>query len=123
MSETTKLRKFEIRFIYFLAIILLGALAGIFCWVFFFLMDYGVDIIWRKIPEAIGANHWWWPIPICLIGGVVIGFVQSKWTGQPETMDQVLRKVKKTGRYEYKHIFVGFFAALIPLLFCASIGP
>lgn len=109
--------------IYALAILLLGFIAGAICWLFFFLMGKGIALIWDILPSVLGLDVWWWPLPICLIGGLIVGLFQKKWPGQPEEMDEVLAEVKKTGRYEYKTIFVGFFGALIPLLFGGSIGP
>lgn len=109
--------------IYGLAIILLGFIAGIVCWFFFFLMGHGIDLIWNVLPGALGLDAWWWPLPVCLIGGLTVGLFQRRWPGQPEEMNEVMAQVKKTGRYEYKTIFVGFAGALIPLLFGGSIGP
>lgn len=109
--------------IYALAILLLGAIAGIVCWLFFFLMGWGISLIWVVLPGAFGLDAWWWALPVCLIGGLLAGLFQKKWPGQPEEMNEVLARVKKTGRYEYKTIFVGFIGALVPLLFGGSIGP
>lgn len=38
-------------------------------------------------------------------------------------MNSVLAQIKKSGRYEYKHIVALFFGALLPLLFGGSVGP
>lgn len=116
-------KRFVTLAIYVLAIILLGCMAGAICWLFFFLMNAGIDLIWNAVPDLLGGDIWWWPLPVCIAGGVAVGLFQRRWPGQPQEMNEVLAVVKKTGRYEYKTIFVGFFGALLPLLFGASIGP
>lgn len=120
MSMTPKAATYAL---YALAVILLGALAGAFCWVFFFLMDNGIELLWDALPSAIAADAWWWPLPMCLVGGLAVGLFQKRWPGQPREMNEVMTEVKATGRYEYRTVFVGFAGALLPLLFGASIGP
>lgn len=122
-SEAPLLRRLALYGLYGLAIVLIGGVAGAFCWLFFFLMDTGIDLLWNVLPNAIAPDLWWWPLPICLIGGVAVGLFQKKWPGQPQEMNEVMAEVKATGRYNYKHIFAGFAGALLPLLFGASIGP
>lgn len=109
--------------IYIVAIVLLGAIAGSVCWAFFWLMGMGIDLLWNVLPNSLGENIWWWPLPVCLIGGLFVGLFQRKWPGQPAEMNEVMAEVKATGRYEYKTMFVGFVGALVPLVFGASVGP
>lgn len=122
-SDAPLLRRLTLYGLYGLAIVLVGGVAGAFCWLFFFLMDMGIDLLWNVLPNAIAPDLWWWPLPICLVGGVAVGLFQKTWPGQPREMNEVMAEVKTTGRYEYRHILVGFAGALLPLLFGASIGP
>lgn len=111
------------KILYVLATIVLGAIAGAFCWVFFFLMNNGIDLIWNGIPNALGISGFFWPLIFCLLGGVFVGLFQKRYPGIPQEMDEVMAQVKSTARYEYKDLPLGFFGALIPLLFGGCLGP
>lgn len=114
------------RALYALVTIALGVIAGAFAWAFFFLMNAGIDLLWNVVPSALeraGLPAIFYPIAFCTIGGLVIGLFTSRFGDYPQDMNAVLAEIKKTGRYEYKNIFVSFFGALLPLLFGGSIGP
>ena len=106
--------------------VMLGACAGAFCWAFFFLMNAGLDLLWVKAPAwlaAIGMPAVVYPLAFCVVGGVAIGLFQKNVGPYPDDMNTVLAEVKKTGRYEYRHLGAMFVGALLPLLFGGSIGP
>lgn len=106
--------------------VVLGACAGAFCWAFFFLMNAGLDLLWVKAPAwlaAIGMPAVVYPLAFCVAGGVAIGLFQKNVGPYPDDMNAVLAEVKKTGRYDYRHLGAMFFGALLPLLFGGSIGP
>ena len=111
---------------------ILGAFAGAFCWAFFFLMNKGIELLWSTLPQCLGIDttqaingigFWWWPLPICLAGALIVGLLQKQSPGLPNEMDEVMAEVKKTSRYEYGKLPQCFACALVPLLFGASIGP
>ena len=87
--------------------VMLGACAGAFCWAFFFLMNAGLDLLWVKAPAwlaAIGMPAVVYPLAFCVVGGVAIGLFQKNVGPYPDDMNTVLAEVKKTGRYEYRHL-------------------
>ena len=87
--------------------VVLGACAGAFCWAFFFLMNAGLDLLWVKAPAwlaAIGMPAVVYPLAFCVAGGVAIGLFQKNVGPYPDDMNAVLAEVKKTGRYEYRHL-------------------
>lgn len=111
------------RVIYILVTIVLGAVAGAVCWVFFFLMNNGIALLWTALPNAVCPGQIWWPLAVCMVGGLLVGLFQKRFPGQPREMNEVMAEVKATGRYEYGNLGVGFAGALIPLLFGGSLGP
>lgn len=122
MSETpNRTRPVLNRVIFALLTLVLGGLAGAFVWVFFFLLNHGINLFWHVLPEHIGA--WWWPLAVCLVGGVAIGLFERRFGAYPEDLNKVMAQVKETGRYEYKHIGASAGGALLPLLFGGSVGP
>lgn len=113
------------RIIFALFTIIIGALAGAAVWLFLFLLNHGINLIWDTIPNTALAhiNTWWWPLVICSLGGILVGLFERKFGPYPESLKTVVADVKKTGRYEYKHIGATAGGALLPLLFGGSIGP
>lgn len=114
------------RIAYALLTIVFGAFAGAFAWLFFFLMNNGIALIWDTFPAFLsdaGIPVLLYPLVLCVVGGVVIGLFAKRFGAYPESLNAVMGQVKKTGRYEYEHIGTSFFGALLPLLFGGSIGP
>ena len=101
--------------------IVMGVVAGAIVWAFLFVMDLLIGLIWGRLPAYF--DFVFLPLVICVIGGFVIGIYQKVFGTYPESLDTVLAKVKKDGRYEYKNIMVYSTAALLPLIFGASVGP
>lgn len=120
-STQTKERPVLNHILFALFTIIIGALAGAFVWLFFFLLNHGIQFFWHDLPARIGA--WWWPLAFCLLGGMAIGLFQRKFGAYPEDLAQVMAQVKATGRYEYDHIGAAAGGALLPLLFGGSVGP
>ena len=118
-------------------VIVTGALAGAFVRLFFFLMDLGIEFIWDTLPHFLGAmasgvlpgidaGHFGfvaYPLIVCLLGGLAIGLYDKHVGFAPEDLNVVMAKVKSSGRYEYDHLGKRSLAALLPLLFGASVGP
>lgn len=98
-----------------------GGVAGLAVWLFFFLMNLGIGFFWHALPQRIGA--WWWPLLVCPLGGVAIGFFERRFGAYPESLKTVVSQVKQTGRYEYGHLGASAGGALLPLLFGGSVGP
>lgn len=114
------------RALFVLLTIAFGAFAGAFCWAFFFLMNLGIDLPWNQAPAflgGIGCPALFYPLVFCTLGGLAIGLFQKRVGPYPDDMNTVLAEVKKSGRYEYKHIKAMFLGALMPLMFGGSIGP
>ena len=43
------------RIIFLVCVLVTGALAGAFVWLFFFLMDKGISFLWSTVPAWLGA--------------------------------------------------------------------
>lgn len=108
------------RLIFLIAVVITGAIAGSFVWLLLYLMDLGLGFIWERVPVYLGKYY---PIIVCIIGGVVIGLFTKYFGPYPENLKVVLRKVKRDGRYDYSGIVPMSVAALLPLIFGGSVGP
>ena len=112
--------KISNRGIFIVSVILTGAIAGAFIWLLLFCMNVGLGFLWSRLPTYFGQYY---PIWMCLIGGVVIGLFAKKYGPLPDELPQVMAKVKQTGRYEYDNLGKISVAALLPMIFGGSIGP
>ena len=101
--------------------VLIGLIAGLIIWSFITVMNLGIHFFWEYIPEAINFNYY--PIVVCLIGGLIIGLWKEKYGDAPEELNEVMKKVKKEHRYPYNNIFPSIISAILPLMIGASIGP
>ena len=117
MMNGTKLSN---RGIFLVSVILTGAIAGAFIWLLLFLMNLGLGFIWSRLPDYFGKYY---PIWMCLLGGLVIGLFAKKFGPLPDELPQVMAKVKQDGRYEYDNLGPLSVAALLPMIFGGSIGP
>lgn len=110
----------EFKLLLFCAVI--GAVSGILFWVFLFLIRKGVWVFWDLLPNRVLPVSWY-PVLVCTVGALLIGLFR-KWFGDyPEDMMTVLGTLKKTGTYPYRKILILAVAALLPLIFGASVGP
>ena len=121
VKKSTKI----IRYILFcLLALVLGFLAGAAAWGVLKLMDLGIDFVWVGFPRILGFERSIiYNIVLCLIGGLLIGLVQKKYGPLPDSMEEVMYKVKTQGRYPYNKLYIIALAALLPLIFGGSIGP
>ena len=125
------------RVLFVVCVVVTGALAGAFVWLFFFLMGRGIAFLWGTLPALLGQAVSGWapalatgpfgflpyPLALCLVGGLLIGAFDARTGVRPEELSVVMGRVKEEGRYPYDKMGKLSVAALLPLLFGGSIGP
>ena len=99
----------------------LGAFVGLILWLFLQVVSLGTTVIWKIVPNATEIN--WIVIPMCAIGGCVVGLLHKKYGNYPESLDKVMTKVKQDKHYDYKYMLPMLICAVIPLIFGSSVGP
>lgn len=128
-----KLAKPTNRALFLVSVAVTGAFAGAAVWLFFFVMEHGIDYLWTEIPHALGVaspelasgpfGFLPYPFFVCLLGGLLIGLYEKMTDTKTDNLNQVMAKVKQDGRYPYDNLGKLSLAALLPLLFGGSIGP
>ena len=108
------------RLIFILSVVLTGAVAGFFVWLVLFIMDAGLALVWDGMSSWFGRYY---PILMCVVGGVVIGLFARRYGNYPEDLRTVMAKVKREGKYGYDKLGRMSVAAVLPLVFGGSIGP
>lgn len=109
------------KLLYFLLSLTMGALAAAVIWIFFQLMNNGITLLWTTLGAQIKTPFY--PLILGIAGGLLIGLFRRQFGDYPETMDVVMGKIKHSGSYPYHNLHILFVAALLPILFGASIGP
>ncbi len=100
----------------------LGFISGTIVWLILKVMGVGISFVWEFIPNYIPSLQIY-TIIVCTVGGGIIGLFQKKHGELPETMEDVMLKLKSNGTYEYNRLHIITCAALLPLIFGASVGP
>lgn len=113
--------KFKNSLLFLLFSFVIGAGAGLFIWTFFRIMNFGIHLLWHVIPNYISIPFY--TIILCTIGGLIIGLFRKRFGDYPEELNIVMEKVKEDGKYPYHNLLPMSLAALLPLIFGASIGP
>ncbi len=108
------------RAIFGASVLVTGAVAGAFVWFLLFVMNLGITAIWDRVPTYLGSFY---PLIVCIIGGIVLGLFAKRYGQYPEDLPAVMAKVKEDGRYDYKDLGPMSVGALLPLVFGGSIGP
>ena len=101
--------------------IILGAAAGAVVWLFLIIMSAGMSLVWDILPAYINLSVY--PLLACTLGGVIVGISLKLIGSYPEELETVIDKVKQSGRYDACRIWKVLIAALLPLIFGASLGP
>ncbi len=113
----------KLSFIYICYTVLIGAFVGLVGALFIALIQFSIHIIWQEIPTLL-PDFAFYPVLIGLIGGLLVGLIQSKIGPFPYTLHENMAEVKKTGRVEYKNrLLYTILAAWVVLTFGASLGP
>lgn len=109
----------RIRFLFFALCI--GGAIGAFIWAFLRVMGIGQALLFTTLPTLVPQPYL--ILAICILGGVVIGIYEKLFHASPENMEQVMAVIKKEGKYPCDRLAIRTIAALLPLVFGASLGP
>ena len=75
--------KIRNRALFLAAVVFTGALAGAFVWAFFFLMNIGLNFIWKTLPEKTGFAFF--PLVVCIVGASSSACTKSGSAPTPKT--------------------------------------
>jgi H+/Cl- antiporter ClcA len=103
---------------------LLGLAIGVIVALFMGVSELGHQLLWQILPQALG-NPRLYPLIICPIGGILIGFFVRAFGGYPRTLQESLTEYQETKRIDYHEgqIVRNLLGGFIVLLFGASLGP
>ena len=102
----------------------LGIAVGVIVALFMGLTELGNQMIWQILPKAIGDPRFY-PLIVCTIGGVAIGFFVKHFGRYPRTLEESFEEFQETKRIDYHDgkLIRNLLGSLIVLFFGASLGP
>ena len=109
----------RIQFLFFAVCI--GGAIGAFIWAFLRVMGIGQELLFSVLPNQIQIPCF--ILVVCILGGLVIGVYEKLFHASPDNMEVVMAVIKKEGKYPCDHLAIRTIAAMLPLIFGASIGP
>ncbi|MBM7711068.1 chloride channel protein [Enterococcus xiangfangensis] len=103
---------------------LLGLVVGVIVALFLGLSELGHQLLWQILPKALGEPRLY-PLIVCTIGGVAIGFFVKAFGRYPRTLQESFDEYQATQRIDYHggKIVRNLLGSLLVLLFGASLGP
>ena len=107
---------------------LLGFAAGGIVWILLQVMQVGIGLLWTALPGVLHLGGSFtqtliYNLVICFIGAILIALVQKHYGPLPDTMEEVLGRMKLTGNYPHDNLHHIAIAALLPLIFGGALGP
>lgn len=102
--------------------LILSTLIGIISFLFILLESNLSHYIWGTFLKQGPFKHLFTLI-FCILGGVIVGKLRSKWGDFPQTAHYTLSKLKKYQTVNYQPVFKNLFIAFIILIFGAGVGP
>jgi len=99
----------------------LGAVLGVLIWAYLFLVHQATHLLWVYLPGKTGFKYY--PIALCLVGGVLIGLMQKNFGRYPKELEDVMTDYKLNRTVRYDNLYIVALAAFLPLVFGGSIGP
>lgn len=106
---------------YYTGCFLMGMIFAVIVWLFIELMHIGTGFLWDYLPGQFDLKVY--PIIICLVGGLILGLIKSKYGESVYEMNVLLSDRKKGKKLQNENILLIFVSALIPIIFGGSIGP
>jgi len=105
--------------------IALGALGGVATVVFLRLLDAVKDLLWTRLPQALGVEStaWFFIVPVVLVGAVILGLARHQFGEYPVTIEQAIADHKRDGEFDYHHLWQAGLISVISLGFGAALGP
>ncbi len=99
----------------------LGIAAALVIRCFLRLLNFSTEIVWTTLPDHVGFSFF--PVIVCTAAGGVLALLRKIGGDYPEDLRTVMAKVKREKRYDYRPLTVILFAAFLPLVFGAAVGP
>lgn len=101
----------------------MGFMVGVLSALFLTTVNFFIHGIWTVIPTYFALGRYY-PLLAGIVGGLLVGLLQTKVGDYPKTMHETLHEFKTNKTVPYKHrLLPSFISALVVLMFGASLGP
>lgn len=113
--------KFKKTLVMCLVVVFLGGVIGGITWLLLYILNHGIELLWSVIPATL--NFTLYPLMICTLGGLLVGFWDRKFGPYPRELQEIMGEIKAGQKIPYNNLHIIGVAALLPLIFGASLGP
>lgn len=101
--------------------LLLGGIVALVVWLFMGAIRLTTSLLWGDFAQWTG---WvFFPLVVCVIGGVIIGLWQKYIWPMPTSLEQSMEAIKKDKKFPYRGAWKTAISAFLPLAFGGSVGP
>ena len=103
--------------------LVLGFVSGAIVWIILKIITFCTDFIWQFLPSFINIHPLFYNLIVCCVGAILIVLLARKFGDLPHLTEEVTEIIKKDGGYPYNKIPICALAAVLPLVFGATLGP
>jgi H+/Cl- antiporter ClcA len=106
-----------------LLVALLGILSAAVTFVFIFLVNQAIPLIWERAMLASGLDPRLFTFAVCVIGGLLVGLLVKIFGDHNAIFAELMQEFGRTGRFDYRHAPGIVVTAFVSLIAGASLGP
>jgi chloride channel protein, CIC family len=106
-----------------LLVTILGAVSAVVTFIFMFIVNKGIQLIWEQISLAIGLDTRLFTILICTLGGLLVGLLVKFFGDHNAIFAELMQEFGKSGRFDYRNAPGIVITSLVSLIAGASLGP
>jgi H+/Cl- antiporter ClcA len=106
-----------------LLVALLGIVSAVITFVFIFLQNKGIYLIWEEALLVSGLDSRVFTLLVCTFGGLLVGLLVKFFGDHNAIFAELMQEFGKTGRFDYRHAPGIVITAFISLISGASLGP
>ncbi|MCI1664881.1 MAG: chloride channel protein [Atopobiaceae bacterium] len=98
-----------------------GLVVGLVVRLVLWAADLATSLVWDRLAGVVACPLF--PLVACTAGGVLIGLWVRHVGGVPDSLEEVLAKVKETGGYHVSSLPRSLVSFALPLAFGGAVGP
>jgi H+/Cl- antiporter ClcA len=108
--------------------LIIGTVCGVACWLYYTVLYFFLDFIWKTIPERFVEGHWdtcnyWLFIPLTVTILVTFVGLTVVFMGEPGDLPYTISRVHHYAYIPVDHVMPMIFASLFSILAGGSLGP
>ena len=100
-----------------------GMLLGWFTAGYFWTVNELIELVWTRLPNALGIESRWYALVLCTIGGLLVGLGQRFLGDHPAPLDELLSKEEGSAGFDITVLPQALYLLAVSLAFGGALGP